>query len=250
MTDWNVIKDEYKTTDLTMKDLAKKHGVKASTLRSRKNREGWTKADDASQRNDDTTQGNSVATQKAIEELNESSDLNERQKQFCLYYLKYFNATKAYQEAYDVGYNTASTNGSKLLANTKIKAELDRLKEAQRSDLYLDSLDIKRQWMKQAFADITDFVEFGQEEYITQDAQGNPVVKIGSYVRLKDDVDVDGTLVQEVRQGRDGVTLKLHDKQKALEKLQESLETSGSNRREVIVIKDDWAEEDDDDTED
>lgn len=233
-----------------MKDLAEKHGVKASTLRSRKNREGWTKADDASQHNGDTTQGNSVATQKAIEELNESSDLNERQKQFCLYYLKYFNATKAYQEAYDVGYNTASANGSRLLANDKIKAELDRLKEAQRSDLYLDSLDIKRQWMNQAFADITDFVEFGQEEYITQDAQGNPVVKIGSYVRLKDDVDVDGSLIQEVRQGRDGVTVKLHDKQKALEKLQESLETSGSNRREVIVIKDDWAEEDDDDTED
>ena len=111
-------------------------------------------------------------------------------------------------------------------------------------------MDIKREWAKQAFADITDFVEFGQEEYITQDSEGNPVIKIGSYVRLKNDVEVDGTLIQEVRQGRDGVTLKLHDKQKALEKLQESLETSGSNRREVIVIKDDWAEEDDDDTED
>ena len=236
MTDWNVIKDEYKITDLTMKDLAEKHGVKASTLRSRKNREGWTKADDASH--------------KAIKELNESSDLNERQKQFCLLYLKYYNATKAYQEVYDVGYDTASSNGSKLLANTKIKAELDRLKEAQRSDLYLESLDIKREWAKQAFADITDFIEFGQEEYITKDSEGNPVIKIGSYVRLKNDVEVDGTLIQEVRQGRDGVTLKLHDKQKALEKLQESLETSGSNRREVIVIKDDWAGEDDDDTED
>ncbi len=41
MTDWKKIRKEFETSKVTMKDLAEKHDVKYSTLRSRKNREGW-----------------------------------------------------------------------------------------------------------------------------------------------------------------------------------------------------------------
>lgn len=41
MTDWKKIRKEYETSKITMKDLAEKYGVKYSTLRSRKTREGW-----------------------------------------------------------------------------------------------------------------------------------------------------------------------------------------------------------------
>lgn len=248
MPDWNKIEEEYKTTELSMKALAEKHGVKASTLRSRKNREGWTKENETSQRNkakNNATQRKSVATQKAIEQLNDNDQLTDKQKQFCLLYLKYFNATKAYQEAYGCSYSTAHKNSWALMANKGIKEELSRLKKAQQKDLYIDSTDIKREWMKQAFADITDFTDFGNEEYtITDEITGEREDRIHSFVRLKNDEEVDGTLIQEVKQGRDGVSVKLYDKQKAMDRLMEFLKEDNARGREFVVIKDEWADDD------
>ncbi|WP_242834316.1 terminase small subunit [Clostridium pasteurianum] len=39
--------------------------------------------------------------------------------------MKYFNATKAYQKAYECDYITANTNGPRLLVNVCIKSEMD-----------------------------------------------------------------------------------------------------------------------------
>lgn len=251
MADWDKIREEFETTKLSMKALADKHGVKPSTLRSRKNREKWTKENETVQRNEKenvATQRNkkkSVATQKAIEQLNGNDDLTEKQKQFCLLYLKYFNATKAYQEAYGVSYETADAIAYRLLGNDGIKKELERLKKIQRSELYIDSLDVKKEWLKQAFSDVTDFMEFGNEEYVvTDEVTGEQEERIRSFVRLKNDNEVDGTLVQEVKQGREGVSIKLYDKQKAMDRVMEFLKESGSGASELIVIQDDWADED------
>lgn len=42
-TDWDLIKEEYLKLngEIKLKEFAEKHGVKYSTLRSRKNRENW-----------------------------------------------------------------------------------------------------------------------------------------------------------------------------------------------------------------
>lgn len=248
MPDWNKIEEEYKTTELSMKALAEKHGVKASTLRSRKNREGWTKENETSQRNktkNNTTQRKSVATQKAIEQLEQNDQLTDKQKQFCLLYLKYFNATKAYQEAYGVDYKTADAIAYRLLGNDGIKKELERLKKIQRSELYIDSLDIKKEWLKQAFVDPTDYVEFGtREEQVMgmfgplEDDEGNPITETKNYVMFKNSEQVDGTLIKEVRMGKDGPVIQFHDKQKAMDRLMEFLvdaEESSADSKIVIV---------------
>lgn len=54
---WEKIRNEYESTNMTLKTLAEKYGVKDSTLRSRKNREKW-------QRNDATQHKKNVATLK------------------------------------------------------------------------------------------------------------------------------------------------------------------------------------------
>ncbi|WP_419892827.1 phage terminase small subunit [Oceanobacillus kimchii] len=57
---WEKIKLEWETTDITLKDLAAKHDLKDSTIRSRKNREKW-------QRNGkgkNATKRKTVATEK------------------------------------------------------------------------------------------------------------------------------------------------------------------------------------------
>ena len=234
MTNWEAIREEYENTEITMKDLAVKHGVKPGTLRSRKNRESW---DRATQQERVATQRNkvkNVATEKVIQELNDNNELTEKQKRFCLLYLRYFNATKAYQEAYEVDYQSAKTAGNRLmLTNVHIKEELERLKKEQQKELYIDSLDIKREWLKQSFADITDFLEFKThrdtvlEEMGTDPETGEPMLvekeRAYSQVLLKHSDDVDGSLIQEVKQGRDGISLKLYDKQKAMDRLMDFL---------------------------
>lgn len=42
-TDWNEIRREYETTDISLSDLADKHGIKYPTIKSRKQRQGWEK---------------------------------------------------------------------------------------------------------------------------------------------------------------------------------------------------------------
>ena len=59
------------------------------------------------------------------------------------------------------------------------------------------------QYMRMAFADITDFVKC--------DKYGN--------VKIKDLSEIDGQLITEIQQRPSGFTIKLADKMKALEKV-------------------------------
>ena len=55
------------------------------------------------------------------------SKLNEKQKAFADYYIESLNATESYKMAYNCSYNTARTNGARLLANANIKEYIDEV---------------------------------------------------------------------------------------------------------------------------
>ena len=59
------------------------------------------------------------------------SKLNNKQKAFADYYIESLNATESYQKAYNCGYNTARTNGARLLTNANIKKYIDDIMEAK-----------------------------------------------------------------------------------------------------------------------
>src|SRR5690554_20693 len=104
MTDWKKIREEWETSDITFVDLADKYNLKTSTVRSRKNREKWQRNDNATQRKNVATKKNKEAkkTEPIAEEVKrvlENDKLTDKQRLFCIYYNKYFNATKAYQKA-------------------------------------------------------------------------------------------------------------------------------------------------------
>ena len=169
-------------------------------------------------------------TKEVLDQL-EDADLTDMQRLFCLYYVKSFNAT---QSAIKAGYSpdSAHVQGSRLLNNDKIREEIRRLKDSMTSELFVDAMDVLNQYAKIAFADITEFVEFGQEEVEVMTAFGPlmeedpdtgekvPVTKVVNTVRFKDSALLDGQLISEVRQGRDGASIKLLDKMRALEKLE------------------------------
>lgn len=109
MPSWTDIQKEWETSKITLKDLADKHGVKLGTLKSRKSREGWSR----SPMKKDATKSQRLQPRKKIKEpIAQSSDLTDKQRLFCIYYIKYFNATKAYRKAYECSYATAMSNGA------------------------------------------------------------------------------------------------------------------------------------------
>lgn len=228
MPNWDEIRSEWETTKITFKALAEKHGVKEGTLKSRRSREKWSREKDATKNKKVATIPEKMQPKKErYEPVVESENLTDKQRLFCIYYIKYFNATKAYQKAYDCNYVTANVNGSRLLVNASINSEIQRMKEEQTSGLMLDARDILQKYIDIALADITDFIEFGTEEReeldedgdVIYDMAGNPVTYLASYVRFKEHDEVDGTILTEVKQGRDGVSVKLADKMKAMEVL-------------------------------
>ncbi|EFR92322.1 hypothetical protein NT07LI_0208a, partial [Listeria innocua FSL S4-378] len=56
--------------------------------------------------------------------------------------------------------------------------------------------------------------------------------------------EVDGSLIQEVKKGKDGVSLKLYDKQKAMLELMKYLKDNGEDDNDQITIIDPWGERD------
>ncbi|MBG9548338.1 terminase small subunit [Cytobacillus firmus] len=226
MPNWEEIRQEWETTKITLVALADKYNIKIGTLKSRKSREGWSRG---SPKKVATITGAKTQPKKAEKEpVVENGDLTDKQRLFCIYYLKYFNATKAYQKAYECDYFTAKANGSRLLTKANISTEIDRLKAEQAAELKLDVKDVLQKYIDIAFADITDFVEFGQKsekgkQIVGFEEDGEPIYtdteEKYNYVSFKNFDEVDGTIITEVRKGKDGVAVKLADKMKALEVL-------------------------------
>ena len=59
------------------------------------------------------------------------SKFNDKQKAFADYYIESLNATESYQKAYNCGYNTARTNGARLLTNANIKKYIDDVMQSK-----------------------------------------------------------------------------------------------------------------------
>ena len=137
-----------------------------------------------------------------IETLN-NEELTEKQRLFCLYYVRWFNATKAYQKAYSCDYFTAAANGPRLLGNARIKEEIQRIKDAKIKQTMYSTEDYFQKMIDIAYSDVTDYLSFGQEE--VHDKNGNTFMM--NVINLKESCDVDGTLIQEVKQGKDGCSI-------------------------------------------
>lgn len=204
-------------------DIAVALDIPEGTVRSWKNRYGWNCNQNATQ-NATLQSKRSVAKKnvaekkavaKAVDHVMENPDLTDKQRLFCILYVRCFNATKAYQKAYGCRYEIAVTEGSALLRNPRVKEEITSLKQARLNQEMLDEHDIFQKYIDIAFADITDFVEFGREKVQVMGAFGSVEKEINT-VRFRESTDVDGSLIAEIKQGKDGASIKLSDRLKAL----------------------------------
>lgn len=209
---------------MSLVDIAKRLDKPEGTVRRWKSTQGWEGKSERSEKKTSVRNYNRTAEEKVIasetEQVIDNPNLTDKQRLFCLYYVRCFNATKAYQKAYGVDYLTANAHGYEMLSKVVIKQEIDRLKRNRLNREMLKESDIFQKYMDIAFADITDYTEFGSKD-ITDADTGEKITY--SYVNLKESKEVDGTIISEVSKGRDGAKIKLNDRMKALDWITEHM---------------------------
>ena len=214
---------------MSLADIAAKLNKPPGTIRGWKCKEHW---------NTGTLERSKDAI--AIQSVISNTSLTAKQQLFCLHYSKSFNATKSYQKAYECDYMTACASGPRLLENVRIRDEIMKLKELRYSQSVLRPEDIFQKYMDIAFADIADFLSWGQEE-VPVDSYEDPetgerkvITQLRNKVNFHESTNVDGSILSEVKQGKDGSSIKLADRMKALEWLTEHMNMSTEEQRAKI----------------
>ncbi len=200
-------------------EIAKELDVPEGTVRSWKNRYKWdcnvanTKCNVANK-----TQHKKKTVLDIIEEIVQNTELTDKQQLFCIYYVRCFNATKAYQKAYGVDYATAASISYRLLENDGVKSEIMRLKKNRLNREMLSEEDIVQRYIDIAYADINDYMK----------------VKDGD-ITLKNSDEFDGMLVKKIASGKTK-SIELHDSLKALKWLSDHMDLATDEQRAKIEL--------------
>ena len=197
------------------KQIAEKYNVTINTVKSWKTRYGWTRGGNSRERKKcvHTKNEESVHTKNEVDD--DVGELSERERLFAIYYLKSFNAVKSYMKVYECSYESAAVSAHRMLKKPKIKSYLESLMQEREENIGIREADVLQKYADIAMADMNDFMQ--------QDGAGWYSPK----------PSIDGTIVQEIKQGKFGVSIKLNDRMKALDKLQQYFE----DRRKAELVK-------------
>ena len=234
------------------KDIAAKYEVSINTVKSWKKRYAWSRNKKTDCTKKGCTQNKKGAHKKeaVAEDVSQvviNDELTDQQQLFCLYQSRIFNYTKAYMKANPgCTYASAAVLGSRWMKNPAIQKEIEQLKQNRLNREMLKQEDIFQKYMDIAFADVTDYVSFGRENIQVMGAFGPVMVenketgekevleKEVNTVKFKQSEDVDGTLITEVKQGKDGASIKLADKMKALQWLSDHMNMATEEQKAKV----------------
>ena len=218
-----------------LKDIADELNVSEEQVRKWKNQDQWDKVTLPNANSNVTKPKKNQSKPKeepvveAVESVLENPELTEKQRLFCLHFIKCFNATKAYQKAYGCDYYAAKAHGFELLQSVAIKNQIKLLKRMKLNQVFLEGEDIVQKYIDIAFSDITDYLSFGREMVPVMGAFGPvevkdeetgkkvPLMQEVNTVKFRESTEADGTLISEVKQGKSGASIKLADRMKALD---------------------------------
>lgn len=230
---WEEAEQDY-LAGMKYKDIATKYDVTLNTVKSWKQRYEWSRSGAPPKSKSVHTNQKGMHTKSNVDDVIDELDeygLTDKQNVFVVRYLKSFNATQAYMDAYGVNYQSANRAGPRLLVNVGIQSAIKRIKAARLKDVAVDEEDIIAQWAKQSFADVGDYVKFGGHDEMALNEKGmpkldtddNPIIWHHSFVQLKSDTNVDTSLIKKITVGKDGPIVELFDKTKAQERLLEEI---------------------------
>jgi len=233
---------------IALKEIADELGVPEGTVRGWKNKDGWDSKLFGTLRKNTERSKNRKVNKKLMQSVEKNEELTEMEKLFCFWYVRTNNATAATIKA---GFSDKYPNryGWTLLQKEKIRTEIKRLRSIRNEGLLAGPTDVVEKMMEIAFADITAFVEFSRVEVpvmtmfgpmeIKNEETGEKevVMKEINEVRFKDSGTVDGSLLSEVKQGKDGASVKLADRMKALLWLADYFELNPRDRHKAEYDK-------------
>lgn len=196
-------------------DIADALEVPPGTVRRWKSTQGWNGERSLSdaERSGKKKQVKKSSVDDGTKDTLQNDELTSEQQIFCVYYSKTFNAAQSYQKAYGCTYESALCAGPRLLGNVRVRTEIERLKELKRQQIVTGTEDIVELQMRIAFADIGNYLTFSEKEYTDPETQEKKSI---SAVDLKVPVNTDTQLIREVKDGKYGVSIKLEDRQKAI----------------------------------
>lgn len=207
-------------------DIAKKIGKPPGTVRRWKSEQGWDNKNERSEKEEikanvrkPNREKRTRAVAEEVEQVINNPDLTDKQRLFCILYVKYRNKTKAYQKAYDTSWDTANSHAYKLWSNEGVRKEIERLLGEYRAEIDLDIKDLFQWYLDIARADINDFVEISKNE-----------------IKVKDKTKIDGVLISEIKEGQFGISVKLQDRLKAMEWLGQHIGLADEEQRARIEV--------------
>lgn len=188
---------------------------------------------------------------KQKEEINEKiidevqySGLTEKEQDFVLYYLDSHNIVQSYMKAYNSSRMQALKKGYEVYHKEKIQNELKRLKKIMMISMDLDVTRYIETLDKAANANIGDYITFKEEEVPVLDKEGlpvinpdtgEPIIKKVNKMHLADSDSIDTSVIQEIKQGKDGISIKLLDKYKALDSLKDFFDWKNKEEKDIEV---------------
>ena len=210
------------------REIAEKYKVSIDTVKSWKVRYKWerdklSKAPKTDAHN--AHKNKSVCTQ--IKDSGPDPELSDQEQLFCYHYVRTWNAMQsAILSGYTQNKASAKVQGCVMLKRPHIKHEVDRLRELFRQGIHLDIQDFLAFCMKVIGADIGDYSRFGMVERVVYDSDGPMKGEDGKLIKepinmltLGESEQLDTSVIQEVKQGKDGISIKLADKKWAWEQL-------------------------------
>lgn len=200
------------------KDIAEKYTVSIDTVKSWKKRYQWKRTQNEKILHTKTETEKKGAKSHQVEkdtikeeknnadfeEIPEVGDLTDKQKLFCLFYVKSFNGTKAYKKAYNVTSENAAVCASRMLRNVKVQDYIKQLKENKLTRELISEDDIFQKYIDIAFADLTDFIDISPDGLVSMNGNAN---------------EYDGSLISQIKLGSGGAlsSISLADKMRALD---------------------------------
>lgn len=212
-------------------DIADQLGKPEGTIRRWKSTYEWDgerseSKKNKSERSDKKRKGKRTSVDDGTRETLQNDDLTPERQMFCIYYSRTFNATQSYLNAFHCSYDTANAEGYKLLVNPCVRAEIERLKEIKRQQILAGQDDLVELQMRIAFSDIGNYLQFGRETIKTRSGKE---IKI-NVVNLKESNAVDTQIIKKVKEGKDGISVEVEDRQKAIDWLTRFFEMNPMDR--------------------
>lgn len=133
--------------------------------------------------------------------------LSVKGQRFCEYYVEGLNRRVALKKAGFESKKIDATYSYRLFNDERVQRYIKWLKARALNVHLVNASDLIDQWVRIAFSDMTDFVNI------------HP-----GHITLKPASEVDGQLIKSIKSGRDGVSIELHDKMKALDCLAKYIE--------------------------